>query len=119
MADSADATRLGDEHSCSMSSGYKESQESHEIATLVMRCGLHCTKDVPTEAFGARGQLKVARHPALLEVFSDTAFGAATKCWGIQGLAIFFGGCAIAWQASCSPAIRRRASFLATATATL
>ena len=52
----------------------KNPKRAIEIATIVMKYvkgvpgGLHYTKDVPTDTFGARGQLKAARHPALLAV---------------------------------------------------
>ena len=79
------------------------------VATLVMQYvkahpgGLHYTKNVPTDQFGTRGQLKVARHQGLLEVFSDIAFGAGTRNRSVQGLAIYYGGCVIAWQTTVQP----------------
>jgi len=87
----------------------KNPRRSIEIATLVMQYvkahpgGLHYTKNVPTDQFGTRGQLKVARHQGLLEVFSDIAFGAGTRNRSVQGLAIYYGGCVIAWQTTVQP----------------
>ena len=41
--------------------------------------GLRYTEDLPTDQWGARGQLKTARHGNLLEVLADISFGAGTK----------------------------------------
>ena len=87
----------------------KNPKRSSEIATIIMQYvkgmpgGLHYTKDVPTDKWGTRGQLKVARHTSLLEIFSEHAFGAGTKNRSIQGLAIYFGGCLISWQTTVQP----------------
>lgn len=87
----------------------KNPKRSIEIATIVMQHvkgnpgGLHYTKDLPTDQWGARGQLKTARHGNLLEVFADISFGAGTKNRSIQGLAVYFGGCVIAWQTTVQP----------------
>ena len=60
--------------------------------------GLHYPREVPHGPWGARKQLKVARHAKLLEVFSDIAYGAGSNHKSIQGLVMFLGGCPIAWQ---------------------
>ena len=65
--------------------------------------GLHYPRNAPHGAWGARQQLKVARHAKLLEVFSDIAYGAGSKFRSIQGICIFFGGVPIAWQCSQQP----------------
>jgi hypothetical protein len=74
VVDSANSTRFGDECFRGVSLSHQEFKRAIEIATIVMKYvkgvpgGLHYTKDVPTDTFGARGQLKAARHPALLAV---------------------------------------------------
>ena len=65
--------------------------------------GLHCTKHISKEIWGERGQLKVPRSAKLLEVFSDIAFGTGSHGRSLQGMAIFFAGCVIAWQTTCQP----------------
>ena len=65
--------------------------------------GLWYPGDVPTEIWGERGQLKIARTTELLEVFADTAYGTGSKGRSIQGMAIFFAGCVICWQTAVQP----------------
>ena len=64
---------------------------------------LHYTADIPTEPFGKKGQLKVARSTKTLEVFADIAYSAGSRHRSVQGLAIYFAGCPIAWQTSLQP----------------
>lgn len=63
---------------------------------------LHYTGKVH-KVWGARGQLKVARHNKLIEVFADIAYGTGSGHRSAQGLAIYFGGVPIAWQSSSQP----------------
>ena len=77
-----------------------------EVATVLMKYiksmpgGLHYPCGVPDGEWGSRGQLKVSRHGRLLEVFADISFGAGNKFRSLQGLAVFFAGCVVAWQSS-------------------
>ena len=64
---------------------------------------LRYTADIPTEPFGKKGQLKVARSTKTLEVFADIAYSAGSRHRSVQGLAIYFAGCPIAWQTSLQP----------------
>ena len=74
----------------------KNPKRSIEIATIIMQYvegmpgGLHYTKDVPTDKWGTRGQLKVVRHASLLEICSDIAFGVGTKMAVFKGLPFFW-----------------------------
>ena len=87
----------------------KNPRRSIEIATTIMQYvkgmsgGLHYTKDVPTDQWGTRGQLKMARHQGLLEVYADIAYGTGTKNRSVQGIAVYLGGCIIAWQTTVQP----------------
>ena len=65
--------------------------------------GLLYPNGVPGNVWGEREQLKIARHPRLLEVMADIAFGTGTKHRSIQGIATFFGGCIISWNSSIQP----------------
>ena len=65
--------------------------------------GLHYPQGIPHGPWGARQQLKAARHANMLEVFSDIAYGAGTNYRSIQGLVMFYGGCPIAWQSTQQP----------------
>ena len=84
----------------------KNPKKSIEVATILMRYiksmpgGLHYPSGVPGSEWGSRGQLKVSRHGKLLEVFADISFGAGSKHRSLQGLAVFFAGCIVAWQSS-------------------
>ena len=55
------------------------------------------------QKWGARGQLKVARHEKLLEVFADIAYGSGTGHRSVQGLVVSLAGAPVAWQSSTQP----------------
>ena len=80
--------------------------KSIEVATILMKYvkampgGLHYPCGIPESEWGSRGQLKVARHGKLLEVFADISFGAGSKHRSLQGLAVFYAGCIVSWQSS-------------------
>ena len=62
--------------------------------------GLFYTEGVPGNVWGEKNQLKIARHPLLLEVMADIAFGTGTKHRSTQGIATFLCGCIISWNTS-------------------
>eukprot|EP00435_Cladocopium_sp_Y103_P014795 s1755_g3.t1 len=84
----------------------KNPVKSIEVATAVMKYvkgnpgALHYPADVPTETWGPRNQLKVERHPKLLEVFADIAYAAGGRHRSLQGIVVFFAGAPVAWLSS-------------------
>ena len=80
-----------------------------EIGTVLMEYvkgnpgGLIYPAGVPGNVWGERGQLKIARHPRLLEVMADIAFGSGSKHRSIQGITTFLGGCIISWNTTVQP----------------
>ena len=84
-------------------------QRSIEVSHAVMQYikgvpgGLHYPKGVPRDTWGKRNQLKVERHEALIEVFSDIAFGVGSKHRSLQGLVLCLGGVPVAWLSSQQP----------------
>ena len=65
--------------------------------------GLRYFSNAPSEMWGERGQLKIARSAKLLEVFSDIGYGTASRGRSLQGTAVFFGGSIICWQTAVQP----------------